>query len=80
MRAPPLLSPPVTHRIGNWCEESVLREEQLKDFLTKCNNGTLGIQRVQMKKMMALQQVPLAKKFEFGQNVMIKHHINPKSA
>ncbi|KAJ3027906.1 UNVERIFIED_CONTAM: hypothetical protein HDU68_002872, partial [Siphonaria sp. JEL0065] len=73
MRAPPLLSPPVTHRIGNWCEESVLREEQLKDFLKKCNNGTLGIQRVQMKKLMALQQVPLAKKFEFGQNVMIKN-------
>ncbi|KAJ3065780.1 hypothetical protein HDU98_010842 [Podochytrium sp. JEL0797] len=73
MRDPPLLSPPVTHRIGNWCEESVLREEQLKSFLTKYNSGNLGMQRAQMKKMMALQQVPLATKFEFGQNVMIKN-------
>ncbi|KAJ3240573.1 hypothetical protein HDU78_002240 [Chytriomyces hyalinus] len=73
MRTPSLLNAPVTNRLGNWFEESVLREGQLKDFIAKADSGTLGIQRHEMKMMLALQEVRLPEKFMFGENVMIKN-------
>ncbi|KAJ3280292.1 hypothetical protein HDU79_011839, partial [Rhizoclosmatium sp. JEL0117] len=74
MRDRGILSPEVTHRIGNWCEESVLREEQLKGFLEKLNAGTLLTQRHALKMQMALQPTgPLSKTFQFHQPCMIKN-------
>ncbi|KAJ3310518.1 hypothetical protein HDU76_003348 [Blyttiomyces sp. JEL0837] len=62
----------VTHRIGNWCEEAVLREQCLKDFAQKIQTGSLSTQKVQMKLITALQPVTLSNELRFGQNIMIK--------
>ncbi|KAI8621244.1 hypothetical protein BC830DRAFT_1095390 [Chytriomyces sp. MP71] len=73
MKTPALIPPAVTHRIGNWCEETVLREEHLKDFLAKHASGSLGIQRHELKMALALQPVTLPPAFRFHESVMIKN-------
>jgi hypothetical protein len=35
----------VSRRFGNWCEESILREEKLREFLGKVENGQVEFKR-----------------------------------
>ncbi|KAJ3109646.1 hypothetical protein HDU97_003122 [Phlyctochytrium planicorne] len=69
-----VVPPPfVKHRIGNWCEESVLKESQLREFLDKSSRGLLKIERANLRLETATQKVELAKSLVFGGNVMIKN-------
>ncbi|KAJ3208292.1 hypothetical protein HDU67_006914 [Dinochytrium kinnereticum] len=70
-----VVPPPfVKHRIGNWCEESVLKESQLKEFLDKSSKGLLKIERATLRLETATQKVvPLSPSLTFGANIMIKN-------
>ncbi|KAJ3305889.1 hypothetical protein HDV03_000731 [Kappamyces sp. JEL0829] len=35
----------VSRRLGNWCEESILREEKLREFLAKVESGQVEFKR-----------------------------------
>ncbi|KAI8835331.1 hypothetical protein BC829DRAFT_62313 [Chytridium lagenaria] len=69
-----VVPPPfVKHRVGNWCEESVLKESQLREFLDKSSRGLLKIERATLRLDTATQQVPLSSKLEYNANIMIKN-------
>jgi hypothetical protein len=66
------IPPKVTRRVGNWCEESVLRQEKLKAFMTKIETGEMAFKRRETRIKLVNEPRTLGKSMEFQKNVMIK--------
>ncbi|KAI9197505.1 uncharacterized protein BJ171DRAFT_221809 [Polychytrium aggregatum] len=63
----------VPHRIGNWCEEMVLKENQLREFLGKSTRNELICQRVERRIRGSRRPVKLSDVMEYDQNIMLKN-------
>lgn len=63
----------VSRRVGNWCEESVLQQEKMTEFVTKNNLGQLGLNRAQKKVDLASRPTALSSTFGLNSNIMIQN-------
>jgi hypothetical protein len=62
----------VFRRQGNWCEEKLLQEEKLREFLQKVQSGDAGFIKRDKRMRMATEPRELSSKLLFGSNIMIK--------
>ncbi|KAJ8327187.1 hypothetical protein QVD99_004961 [Batrachochytrium dendrobatidis] len=62
----------VSRRVGNWCEESMLREEKLREFREKIEKGDMGFMKRQRRAEILDQPVALSSTLLFGENMTIK--------
>lgn len=62
----------VFRRQGNWCEEKLLQEEKLQEFLQKVQSGEAGFLKREKRMLMVTEPRELSSNLFFGSNVMIK--------
>ncbi|KAI9093087.1 hypothetical protein DFS34DRAFT_631587 [Phlyctochytrium arcticum] len=63
----------VPHRNGNWIEESVIREEKLREFLELYEKGLTNVKKGERRVGVARKEQPLGKSVEFDTNLMIQN-------
>ncbi|KAI8917130.1 hypothetical protein DFJ77DRAFT_547948 [Powellomyces hirtus] len=63
----------VPHRIGNWTEESVLREEQLKDFLQKYERGVSSVAQNERRLRIARREEFLSGMCAYSAPLMLRN-------
>ncbi|KAI8927713.1 hypothetical protein BC831DRAFT_412608 [Entophlyctis helioformis] len=67
-----LLPKKVSRRVGNWCEETVLREEKLREFLAKIESGDASFKRRDRRLELANMPTPLSRTLLFNENILIQ--------
>ncbi|KAJ3015121.1 hypothetical protein HKX48_004772 [Thoreauomyces humboldtii] len=63
----------VSHRIGNWTEESILREEKLKEFLAKYDRGASAVAQNERRLQLARREEQLSSSRTFNAPLMFRN-------
>ncbi|TPX57296.1 hypothetical protein SpCBS45565_g08241 [Spizellomyces sp. 'palustris'] len=63
----------VPHRTGNWTEESVLREEKMRAFLTNYEKGMSNVKKGERRAKTARKEQILSHKLVYDANIMLKN-------